>query len=76
MKKETKYFDGASGVYYDTQKEFNDLIVIEEVEPYSIIDKNTFKVTKIKRYNIQTENYNYKKTALSYSKHLIYIGEL
>lgn len=71
-----KYFNGKSGVYFDTQKEFNDLILIEEVEPYSLINKKTFKITKIKRYNIQTENYNYKKTALTVSKHLVYIGEL
>lgn len=70
-----KYFDGESGVYYDTQKDFNDLILITEVEPYSLIDKKTFKISKIKRYNIETSNYSYKKTALTVSDTLIYLGE-
>lgn len=72
---EQKYFSGSGGLYYDTQKEFGDLIFLTEVEPYSLIDKNTFKITKIKRYNIETENWAYKKTALSYSDKLVYIGE-
>lgn len=72
----SKYFNGPSGVYYDTQKEFNDLILIEEVEPYELINKRTFKIIKVKRYNIETESYSYKKTALIASKHLVYIGEL
>lgn len=76
MSKTIKYFSGKGGVYYDPAEKFQDLILITEVEPYELIHKKTFKITKIKRFNIETANYTKMKVALTPCDSLVYLGVL
>ncbi len=70
----SEYFNQDSGVYFESEK--NEIWIFKEVEPISLINKKTFKIDKIKRYDIQNFNYKMNKIAVVKNENLVFMGVL